>query len=169
MAGPEVVIRPFRARHRSAVVRMLSVYEPWVRLGYGRRDWHSRFARGSRGHEGHVLLHRREIAGFALVRRAFLLGDYLELLVVAPEARGRGWGRQLLVHVERLTFMRARNLFVCVSDFNRGARRFYARAGYREVGRIPALLVSGSTEILLRKTTGPARRGRRPSAPARRS
>ena len=168
MADPEILIRRFRARHRHAVVRMLSVSEPWVRLGYGLRDWRSRFARKSRDDEGHVLLYGREIAGFALVRRAFLLGDYLELLVVAPEARDRGLGRQLLAHVERITFARARNLFVCVSDFNRAARRFYARAGYREVGRLPALLVSGRAEILLRRTTGPARGRRRSSAPARR-
>jgi ribosomal protein S18 acetylase RimI-like enzyme len=153
---------------------MLSVSEPWIQLGYRQGDWRARFARKSRGEEGHVLLHRRRIAGFALVRQAFLLGDYLELMVVAPEARARGFGGQLLAHVERLTFARARNLFVCVSTFNRGARRFYARAGYREVGRIPALLISGRTEILLRKTTGPARRRRRsspapdkPTAPAK--
>ncbi len=57
----------------------------------------------------------------------------------------------------RAGFGRGRNLFVCVSDFNDGARRFYARQGYAHVGTLPDLIVRGSAELLLRKTAGPIR------------
>jgi hypothetical protein len=58
--------------------------------------------------------------------------------------------------LEELVFARGKNLFVCVSDFNHDARRFYQRHKYHEVGAIPNLLIAGSAEILLRKTIGPA-------------
>ena len=46
-------------------------------------------------------------------------------------------------------------MFLCVSDFNRGALRLYQRLGYELVGALPDFLVSGSAELLLRKTRGP--------------
>jgi ribosomal protein S18 acetylase RimI-like enzyme len=63
----------------------------------------------------------------------------------------------LLAHVETLVFARVNNLFACVSDFNDQGRRFYKKQGYQEIGPMPNFLVSGSAEILLRKTIGPAR------------
>jgi len=59
-----------------------------------------------------------------------------------------------------LVFARATNLFACVSDFNTEARRFYGKNGYQEIGPIPNFLIPGSAEILMRKTTGPAREER---------
>jgi ribosomal protein S18 acetylase RimI-like enzyme len=69
-----------------------------------------------------------------------------------------------LAQVESLAFARGKNLFACVSDFNTGARRFYRRQGFVEVGPLPDLLVSGSAEILLRKTTGPVKEAAMPSS-----
>ena len=97
------------------------------------------------------------MAGLALLRQRFLLGDYLELLAIAPWAQGKGLGGTFLAYLENVVFARAKNLFACVSDFNQGARRFYERHGYREIGPIPNFLIQGSAEILLRKTTGTAR------------
>jgi ribosomal protein S18 acetylase RimI-like enzyme len=70
---------------------------------------------------------------------------------------GQGLGGRLLSHVESLTFARANNMFACVSDFNDGARAFYRKQGYKEIGPMPNFLIPGYAEILLRKTTGPAR------------
>jgi ribosomal protein S18 acetylase RimI-like enzyme len=92
------------------------------------------------------------------VRQKFLLGDYLELFAVADWTRGKGLGKRLLEYVESVVFARARNLFACVSDFNTQARAFYQKHGYQEIGPLPNLLIPGSAEILLRKTTGPARK-----------
>jgi ribosomal protein S18 acetylase RimI-like enzyme len=97
------------------------------------------------------------VAGIAVVRQKFLLGDYLELLAVADWARGKGLGARLLSHVETTVFARAKNLFACVSDFNEQGRQFYKKQGYQEIGPMPNFLIPGSAEILLRKTSGPAR------------
>jgi ribosomal protein S18 acetylase RimI-like enzyme len=97
------------------------------------------------------------VAGIAVVRQKFILGDYLELLGVADWAKGKGLGRRMLAHVEAAVFARAKNLFACVSDFNDQARHFYKKHGYQEIGPMPNFLIPGSAEILLRKTSGPAR------------
>jgi len=97
------------------------------------------------------------VAGIAVVRQKFLIGDYLELFGVADWARGKGLGGRLLAYAEAAVFARTKNLFVCVSDFNDQARHFYKKQGYQEIGPMPNFLIPGSAEILLRKTSGPVR------------
>jgi ribosomal protein S18 acetylase RimI-like enzyme len=137
---------------------MLAGSDPWKKLGYGVADWERLFEPPLRDREGFIIEAEGAVAGMALLRPRFLLGEYLELLAIEPLAQGKGLGGLLLAHLEKLVFARAQNLFVCVSDFNSGARRFYRRHGYQEVGSIPDLLIQGSAEILMRKTTGPVRK-----------
>jgi ribosomal protein S18 acetylase RimI-like enzyme len=150
-------VRPYRAEDRDAVTAMLVDRDPWRRLGYAATDWERLLTVPLAGREGWVVERSGAPAGFALVRLGFLLGEYLELFVIAGNAARSGLGRELLIAVERAVFARSRNLFVCVSDFNTAARRFYASEGYQDVGGLSDLLIAGSTERLLRKTTGPAR------------
>ena len=155
-AAADVVIRPFTAEDRPAVVALLDS-DPWRRLGYGAADWNRLLTTPLEGREGLVLVADGAVSGLALVRRNFLAGDYLELFALAAAVRGRGLGAAFLAHLESMVFARAANFFVCVSDFNDGARRFYARHGYVHVGTLPDLLVHGSAELLLRKSAGPVR------------
>jgi ribosomal protein S18 acetylase RimI-like enzyme len=154
----EHAVRPYRSEDRIAVIEMLADSDPWKRLGYTAHHWERLFDPLPPGREGYVVDVAEEVAGLALLRRHFLFGDYLELLAIAPARQRRGLGGTLLAHVERIVFSRSTNLFACVSDFNAAARDFYRRHGFREVGPIHDLLMPGSSEILLRKTTGPARR-----------
>lgn len=159
MPGNSPIIRAYQPEDREPVVRLLADSDPWRKLGYGDKDWSRLFRTDGivEGREGYVLETDGAVAGVALLRPKFLMGDYLELLAVAERARSKGYGALLLAQIEAVTFARAKNLFACVSDFNDGARRFYAGQGYREIGPIPNLLIPGSAELLLRKTTGPAR------------
>ncbi len=149
-------VRRFRRADAPRVVAMLAG-DPWRRLGYRRATWEALLGKPLRGREAWVADDGRGAIAFALVRRGFLLGDYLELFAVAKPAAGRGVGRLLLSAVEARVLARAKNFFVCVSDFNTEARTFYRRLGYRVVGELPDLLVTGSAEILLRKSTGATR------------
>jgi len=142
---------------RDSVIRLLADSDPWKTLGYGQEDWSRIFSPLPQGRETFVAETGGRITGVAIVRQKFLLGDYLELLGVAGWARQQGTGSHLLAYVEALVFARAKNLFACVSDFNSGARAFYRRQGYQEIGPMPNFLIPGSAEILLRKTAGPAR------------
>lgn len=153
----DLTIRRMKPEDRPAVVALLLDSEPWKWLGYTAADWDQYFAPIPQGRDSYVADLDRNVAGIAVVRQKFLLGDYLELFGVASGARGKGLGKLLLAHVESIVFARAKNLFACVSDFNEGARSFYKKQGYQEIGPMPNFLIPGSAEILLRKTTGPAR------------
>jgi ribosomal-protein-alanine N-acetyltransferase len=142
---------------QAAVIALLADSDPWKRLGYATDFWERAFSPLPQGRDSLVLQQGGDVAGIVLVRPKFLFGDYLELLAVAPTLTGQGLGRLLLAHVESLAFARGKNLFACVSDFNTGARRFYRRHGFVEVGPLTDLLVPGSAEILLRKTLGPVK------------
>lgn len=151
------LIRPMRPEDRETVIRLLADSDPWKTLGYGDKDWGRIFCPLPEHRESFVAEAGGQIAGIAIVRQKFLLGDYLELLGVAGWARQQGTGTQLLAHVETLVFARTKNLFACVSDFNTGARDFYRKQGFQEIGPMPNFLIPGSAEILLRKTAGPVR------------
>lgn len=154
----EARIRPYQKRDLNTVICLLGDSEPWKTLGYSQQDWLRIFDPLAAGREGFVIEVDGTVVGIALLRPKFLLGDYLELLAIAPTAQGKGLGTALLRHVEAMVFERVKNLFVCVSDFNHRARAFYERQGYQAIGPIPDLLVPGHAEILMRKTIGPARR-----------
>jgi ribosomal-protein-alanine N-acetyltransferase len=149
-------IRSYQPGDRDAVIRMLADSDPWKRLGYTAVHWERFLHPLPQGREALVIERARGVAGVAILRQRFLFGDYLELLAIDRSAQGQGLGRMLLAHVEAIVFARVKNLFLCVSDFNGGARRFYQRYGYQEIGPIPNFLIPGTAEILLRKTTGPA-------------
>jgi ribosomal-protein-alanine N-acetyltransferase len=150
-------IRLMRPDDRDNVIALLGDSDPWKTLGYNQEDWGRIFCPTPQGRDSFVGEIEGKIAAIAIVRQKFLLGDYLELLGVAGWARGKGMGTQLLRHIESLVFVRTKNLFACVSDFNKGARDFYKKQGYQEIGPMPNFLIPGTAEILLRKTIGPTR------------
>jgi [ribosomal protein S18]-alanine N-acetyltransferase len=150
-------IRAMLPDDRESVIRLLADSDPWKTLGYDHKDWSRIFCPIPQGRQTFVAETNGKVAGIAIVREKFLLGDYLELLGVAGWARHQGTGKQLLAYIESLVFARTKNLFACVSDFNTSARDFYRKQGFQEIGPMPNFLIPGSAEILLRKTAGPAR------------
>lgn len=153
----EPVIREMTPADRESVVQFLAESDPWKTLGYTSADWNRIFCPLPQGRNAYVAEVEGTVAGIAIVREKFLLGDYLELLGIALWARGKGLGGRLLGHIEPIVFGRTKNLFACVSDFNTTARAFYKKHGYQEIGPMPNFLIPGSAEMLLRKTAGPAR------------
>ena len=132
MSNPS--IRLMRPDDRDTVIALLGDSDPWKTLGYDQEDWGRIFCPTPQGRDSFVGEIEGKIAAIAIVRQKFLLGDYLELLGVAGWARGKGMGTQLLRHIESLVFARTKNLFACVSDFNKGARDFYKKQGYQPAG-----------------------------------
>ncbi|HWF58855.1 MAG TPA: GNAT family N-acetyltransferase [Nitrospira sp.] len=153
----DLAIRHMDPDDRESVVQLLAESDPWERLGYSKDDWNRIFCPIPQGRDCYVALLNGQVAGVAILKQKFLLGDYLELLGVAVWARQKGIGGELLWHIEELVFKRTKNLFACVSDFNEPARAFYQKHGYQEIGPMPNFLIPGSAEMLLRKTAGPAR------------
>ena len=93
---------------------------------------------------------RRNI-GFIVSRRA---ADEAEILSVAVARawQGRGLARRLLdLHLRRLAGFGLRAVFLEVDQDNESARRLYARAGFREVGRRPGYYSGGKSALVLRR------------------
>jgi ribosomal protein S18 acetylase RimI-like enzyme len=139
--------------------RLVLASEPWITLGYGDSEAEA-LARSSAADNLIVARAGDRVVGFALSTPGILLGEYLKLLAVEADRRAAGIGRRLMEELERRAFARWPNVYLCVSDFNTGARAFYHRLGYEEVGALRDLLLPGKAEILMRKTSG-AWRGHR--------
>ena len=77
-------------------------------------------------------------------------GGYVNCLAVFGSHQGRGIGLALLQHSEAETSAAgSERLYLCVTDFNTAAQRFYLRHGYTEIARIKNCVIPGHDELLL--------------------
>ena len=135
--------------------RAMAESEPWMTLGTGYERSLALFGNESR--ERYLAHVAGEPAGFLVVNMQGAFVGYVQLLGVAAKFRGQGVGRALVEFAEQRIFRETPNVFICVSDFNREARAFYAKLGYQTIGELKDFIVAGHSEFLLRKTIGPIR------------
>lgn len=124
--------------------------EPWVTLG----QTLDQILQACRDPEYDVFVAQapsRRCGLLVLQRRGVAGSPYIKSIVVAPEARGQGVGATLLAFAEDTARKSSSHLFLCVSSFNDGARRFYERHGFAAVGEFPDYVVRGASEILMHK------------------
>jgi ribosomal protein S18 acetylase RimI-like enzyme len=133
--------------------RMMDESEPWITLGRGYDESLTILTDPSR--KVYLAMDRDEIAGFVVLEMEGAFTGYVKSIGVSPPYRGKGVGARLMSFVEERIFRERPNVFLCVSDFNVGARRFYEKLGYEAVGELRDYIVRGRSEILLRKTVGP--------------
>jgi ribosomal protein S18 acetylase RimI-like enzyme len=132
---------------------MMADSEPWATL---QRDFNASLkiiTESSR--EVYVASVNGEIAGFIILLMQGPFIGYIQSVCVASGWRSRGIGSQLMAFAEKRIFSESPNVFLCVSSFNEGAQRLYERLGYKVIGELRDYLVSGHSEILLRKTIAP--------------
>jgi diamine N-acetyltransferase len=127
--------------------------DPWRTLGYSQTGLYTYLVQDDPALHCYVLKNSERLAGMVTVRHPWLFGPHLELLAVFPTYQGRGIGREVLEWLQGEA-LPSRNLWVVVSAFNTGARRFYQRHGFREIASLADLIVPGSDEHLLRKVLG---------------
>ncbi len=90
--------------------------------------------------------------GIISVRYPWLVGPYLGFLGLIPSSQGKGLGKALMAWLEENAKAHsARNIFICVSDFNNEAYEFYKTCGFSKVANLDGLIVDGHGEFLLRK------------------
>lgn len=142
-----------RADETATCARLMAGSEPWITL---KRDAAAALEIiNDPTREVYIATRGNEMTGFIVInlRGAFI--GYIQSICVVPEWRNRGLGSQLMAFAERRIFQETPNVFVCVSSFNSNALRLYERLGYAVVGELKDYIVSGHSEILLRKTIGP--------------
>ncbi|HXU62668.1 MAG TPA: GNAT family N-acetyltransferase [Polyangia bacterium] len=149
---------PVTARAQAA---WIAAMEPWKGLGYTAAGLGRYLARKARERRVLVLrTGRADPLGLAVVDDGVLLGGFIALLAVRPEAAGQGLGAALVEEAGRRVGRTRRWLYTSADGKNRGALRFYGRLGFRRVGRLPDLVRAGRVEILLRR---PTRAGKSPN------
>jgi [ribosomal protein S18]-alanine N-acetyltransferase len=143
--------------------RMMASSEPWLTLGRSYEASLEIVRDPTR--EVYIARDQSGLAGFLILCMSGAFVGYIQTVCIAPDRRGQGLGSRLVQFAERRILRESPNVFMCVSSFNRDACRLYERLGYREVGELTDYLVSGHSEILLRKTLGPWATFRRSDSP----
>jgi ribosomal protein S18 acetylase RimI-like enzyme len=147
-------------RATSALARAQSTWivglEPWRGLGYSAAPLGKYLGRMAREREvwiarGDGRRGSRAPLGLVVVQDGFLLGAFVSLLAVPPEASGQGVGRALMEHVAATVFKTRPWLFVSCDSANPRALSFYRKLGFQRVGRLPDLIKPKRVELLLRK------------------
>ena len=132
---------------------MIAASDPWTTLGRGYEEQLRIITDPSR--EAYVAVAEGKVVGFVVIEMSGAFTGYVKSICVSPGLRGRGVGAALMSYAEDRIFRETPNVFLCVSDFNVGAQRFYTRLGYETVGELRDYVVAGHSEILMRKTVGP--------------
>ena len=137
--------------HECALI--LANSEPWITLRRTYDDSIKILSDPSR--EVHLAAVEGKIVGFIILQLRGAFVGYIQTVAVKPEWRNRGIGSRLLKFAEERIFSESPNVFMCVSSFNKRAQRLYRKLGYEIIGELKDYVVSGHSEILLRKTIAP--------------
>jgi ribosomal protein S18 acetylase RimI-like enzyme len=137
--------------HADTLGAILAGMDPWRAHGRTATEMANRFKRDDPSAGRFAILANGKIVGAVIVRYPFLRGAYLETLGLSEAARGLGIGRAIIGWMEAEIADEAKNLWLCVTDWNEAARRFYRAQGFVEVAPLPDLSVEGMTEIFMRK------------------
>jgi ribosomal protein S18 acetylase RimI-like enzyme len=156
----DVTIRRMNAADEGeawACADLMASTEPWLTLRRTRDDTFRGLVNPFSEPYVAVTTDDGEIVGLVniMVNVPIIMKGYIAALVVRPDHRGRGIGSMLVEFAEQRILRDSPNVFICCSSFNEDARRLYERLGYQKIGEFRDLVVPGSSEILLRKTTGP--------------
>jgi diamine N-acetyltransferase len=135
----------------AAIADTLAGIDPWLTLGYSADGMARGLMTADPGLTRYLIVRGGETLGLAAVRWPWLRGAYIEVFAMLPGAQGQGVGAAALGLIEKGYRGRTGNLWLLVSGFNAGARRFYERHGFNAIGVIPDLVAQGQDEILMRK------------------
>ena len=147
-------LRHLQPEDASILARALVSLDPWLTLEYQAEGLDRYLSEPDHSLGRFVIAVEDFTAGVVCVRHPWLKGSLLELIAILPPYQGRGRGREVMKWLERESQGTYRNIWVLVSDFNRGARGFYRHLGYQEIVPLTDLVKPGYDEFLLRKTLG---------------
>jgi len=132
---------------------LMSNSKPWVTLGRTYKE--SILLLQDTSREVYIALIEGETVGFIIIQMQGAFRGYIPTLAIKPEFRNQEIGSSLLKFAEKRIFRETPNVFICVSSFNENAKRLYIRLGYEVVGKLRNYIISGHSEILLRKSISP--------------
>lgn len=126
-------------------------FDPYLRLGYRAETLAFYLTRPDPALDRYALETGTGLVGVLALRKPWLRGPLIEMLALLPDAQGQGLGSLVL---DRCKAEAGRNLWATVSAFHAPARRFYAKAGFKEVCVLPGIVAEDQEEVLLRWRKG---------------
>ncbi len=150
-----IIFRKWRASDISAIAALMASHPLWQHYGVTISSATTRLNALFTAHEWGIVAQAQEegLVGFVLYN-AHTFGDsgYIRLIGAAPGMTGHGIGEGLLHEVEQdLSSRHVKRLVLLCTDWNHGARRFYERHGFTEVGALPNWVQAGTTEVIYAK------------------
>ena len=140
-------------REKEQCAKIMEESEPWSKLEFSRQKLLANLSDNLS--EVHVMYHKTELVGLAILQLKGPLTGYIKSIAIAPSWRNKKLGKILIEYVEKRIFRELQNVFLCVSSFNPNAKRFYLNIGYEFIGELKNLVVDGHSELLMRKSIGP--------------
>lgn len=130
----------------------LSKIEPWKTLNSSTQGLMDSFLYKDPSTHTYSVVYEKKPIGIISVRYPWLVGPYLGFLGFIPTSQGKGLGKVLMAWLEETARAHsARNIFICVSEFNPEAYGFYKACGYSKVANLNDLIIDDHAELLLRK------------------
>ena len=145
------LLRPLEAGDAIPLSAVLADMDPWKTLGYQREKLASYLLLPDPALKRFIISVEEELSGIVCLRNPWLRGPFLEMLAIFTSCQRRGLGKKILQWIEGQTKTVHPNIWVTVSTFNSGARRFYEQAGFVQVAVLTGLVKDGYDELLLRK------------------
>ena len=154
MTQEKPLIRPLKSNvEKKECARIMSESEPWITLKF---DFDMIITiLNDPINEVYVMFIDSEFVGFSIVQMKGSFVGYIKTIVIKPSWRNKHLGEKFIEYLESRIFEVHPNVFLCVSSFNLNAKRLYLRLGYEPVGEIEDYVVTGHSELLMRKTMGP--------------
>jgi diamine N-acetyltransferase len=142
-------VDPARAKELGAAISKVG---PWAHYARTGEQVARSLTRGGEVTACYQVRCGNELAGGIVIHPNWLIGPYLQMIAVLPEFQKLGIGARIIGWYE--TEARAhnqRNIWLCVSGFNNGATKFYARHGFVMTAVLDGLIRRGEDELLMRK------------------
>ncbi|NLH82833.1 MAG: GNAT family N-acetyltransferase [Phyllobacteriaceae bacterium] len=133
------------------IATRMAAIDPWARLRRPAAAMAERIAVPDPGAHRFSIESDGAILGYVSIRHPFLRGPYLEQIAIFPEAQRRGLARRVLDWMAGEVEGLESNLWLCVTEWNEGARATYRALGFDEVAPLPDLVAPGQSEIFMRR------------------
>lgn len=147
-----VEIRPMTPLWAADLAPLIAKSDPWLRLGISADKIEALLSGEKPDRLQKSIVAGGSPIGAIVVSKNWLAGFYLQHLSLLKPYRGIGAGTAALKWlIDRATRENQRSIWLCVSEFNERAEKFYEHHGFKRVAVIDELLVAGENEILMRR------------------
>lgn len=150
--GRPIAVAPVTEAVADALGERIADIGPWRHYGFEAGRLAGGFRTAGDGAIRYQVLVDETLAGAMIIRSPWLAGPYLQMLALLPAFQNLAIGAVLLAWYEATARDGGlRQAWLCTTQVNIAAQRFYRAHGWELAAIIPGLMRDGDDELLLRK------------------